>query len=90
MRLCSSCREDTNGFAPQRVGHEQKPVVDRADDNIALLAVILPVVLILDSEGVFENRSRSFERNPMLGIILRCLCLVPFEGMAAHGTIVCP
>ena len=84
MRFGFSGRYDANDLTPHRVSDIEQTVVHHADDDIAVFAIVLTVIQLLDSDRVFENISRHFEGDAMIGFVLCCLNGVPFEFWLVH------
>src|SRR5712691_6349489 len=79
MRFCFSDRNDPHGIVSDRVGDDQQPVLDHADEDQALLAVFLAVVHKVDRERVVECVASLLEAHPVLGEVRSGLGIVPLE-----------
>jgi hypothetical protein len=60
-RLCGSRGDDADVAASQRVGDDEELVAGYADDIGPFLAVVLPVVDVVEREGVIEYADRLLE-----------------------------
>jgi hypothetical protein len=79
VRFCFSDRNDPHHIVSHRVGDDQQPVLDHADEDQALLAVILAIVHKVDRERVIEGVAGLFEAHRVLGEVRSGL------GTASHS-----
>lgn len=75
----SSRRNNADGFAPHGVGDRKQSAVHHANDNKAILAIVLAVVELFNGDGVLEDIARRRETDAVPGIVVGGFPFVPFE-----------
>jgi len=83
-RLRESRRDNSYGFAPHCVADKQETSLAHADDSKSVFAVVLAFVQPIEREWVFEDLTRSLERNAVTGKVRGGFDVIPLEILIIH------
>jgi len=81
-----SGRDDPDPRAPLRVDNGKEVVLDHAEQDIAILAVISTPVLTYHGERVIEGQASCLEAYAVISPILGRLGIIPLEIIIFHDT----
>jgi hypothetical protein len=74
-----ACRDDACPLAAYSVGDSKQTLFDHPKQDEAVFAILLPPILADHCEDICEGKSRRRQAHAMIGEVLGCLGVIPFE-----------
>ena len=83
-------RDDAHPLVAHGVADGEQALLNHAEQDEAILAVVLPPVLADHAEGILEGEPGGIEGHAVSGEVLRCLVIIPFEIVIFQDTTAMP